>query len=97
MIVDSGYVCKKCGKIYHKNKQDIPIYCKKCGEDLVEERYSYNLIEYRGEVVETRETNIFGGYDYVKNTLTKNIKRVKIKKKVFGWELFDTIKEAKEE
>ena len=37
MIVDSGYVCKKCGKIYHKNKQDIPIYCKKCGEDLVEE------------------------------------------------------------
>ena len=47
--------------------------------------------------METRETNIFGGYDYVKTTLTKNIKRVKIKKKVFGWELFDTIKEAKEE
>jgi DNA-directed RNA polymerase subunit RPC12/RpoP len=94
MVVDSGYMCKTCGKIYHKQQRDIPIYCKKCGQDLVEERYFYNLIEYRGKVVETRGTNIFGGYDYVKTTLTKNVGRVKIKKKFFGWELFDKAKEA---
>ena len=93
MVVDKGYMCKTCGKIYHKQMQDMPIYCKKCGQDLVEERYFYNLIEYRGMVVETREENIFGGYDYVKTTLTKNVKEVKIKKRFFGWELFNKSKE----
>ena len=45
MVVDSGYICKKCGKIYRKTKSTLPNYCKKCGEDLVEERYWYNLIK----------------------------------------------------
>ena len=89
MVIDSGYMCKKCGKIYHRSEQDIPIYCKKCGEDLVKERYWYNLTEHHGKVVETRATNIFGGYDYVKTILTDNAKRVKIKRKfLFLWELF---------
>ena len=90
MVVDSGYVCKKCGKIYHKSKSTLPNYCKKCGEDLVDERYHYNLTEHYGMVVETRDTNMFGGYDYVKTILTDNVERVKIKRKLlFWWELFD--------
>lgn len=90
MVVDSGYKCKKCSKVYHKSKQNMPIYCKKCGEDLVRERYLYNLTEYRGEVVETRDTNMFGGYDYVKTTLTDSAERVKLRRKfLFWWELFE--------
>lgn len=90
MIVDSGYMCKKCKKIYRKSKSNLPIYCKKCGEDLVKERYWYNLTEHFGEVVETRDTNIFGGYDYVKTTLTDDVERVKIKRKfLFWWELLE--------
>lgn len=85
MVVDMGYRCKNCGKIYHQSERDLPIYCKKCGEDLVEERYWYNLVEYHGRVVETRETNLFGGYDYVKTILTDNIERIKIKRKFLLW------------
>lgn len=89
MVVDDGYMCKKCGKIYHKSERDMPVYCKGCSEALVKERYWYNLIECYGEIVETRDTNLFGGYDYVKTTLTDSVKRVKIKRKFpFGWELF---------
>lgn len=89
MVVDKGYMCKKCGKIYHASKNNLPMYCKKCGEDLVKERYLYNLIERDGETVETRDTNMFGGYDYVKTTLTDNVKNVIIQKKfLFGWKLF---------
>ena len=88
-------ICVKPVERYTTNRNETYLYiAKKCGQDFVEERYFYNLIEYRGNVVETRSTNFFGGYDYVKTTLTKNIERVKIKKKFFGWELFDTIKEA---
>ena len=68
MTVDTGYKCKKCNKVYHKSKSDLPIYCKGCGEELVKERYCYNLTEYRGKAVETRDTNMFGGYDYIKTT-----------------------------
>lgn len=90
MVVDSGYMCKKCKKIYHKSKSNLPIYCKKCGEDLVNDRYYYNLTERYGMVVETRDTNMFGGYDYVKTILTDNAERVKIKRKLlFWWELFN--------
>ena len=90
MVVDSGYICKKCGKIYRKTKSTLPNYCKKCGEDLVEERYWYNLMrDYYGKVVETKDTNMFGGYDYVKTTLTDNVEKVKIKRKfLFWWEVF---------
>lgn len=91
MVVDSGYMCKKCNKIYHQSKHNLPIYCNKCGEDLVEERYYYNLIvDYFGNTVETRDTNLFGGYDYVRTVLTNNIEEVKIKRKfLFWWELFN--------
>ena len=88
MKISSGYMCKKCNKIYHKSKENLPKYCVCCGEDLIKERYLYNLIEYRGEAVETKSTNMFGGYDYIKTTLTDNIERVKIRRKLFGWELF---------
>ena len=89
MVVESGYMCKKCKKIYRKSERDIPHYCNKCGEDLVKERYWYNLIDHYGCVIETRNSNIFGGYDYVKTILTDNIEKVKIKRKfLFWWELF---------
>lgn len=94
MVIDSGYMCKKCKKVYHKSKSNLPIYCNKCGEDLVEERYYYNLIvDYFGNTVETRDTNLFGGYDYIKTVLTNNIEEVKIRRKfLFWWELFDKSK-----
>lgn len=89
MVVDNGYMCKKCNKIYHQSKHNLPIYCKKCGADLIDERYYYNLIEHHGEIVETRKTNLFGGYDYVKTILNDNVQRVKIRRKfLFFWELF---------
>lgn len=88
MKISNGYMCKKCNKVYHKSKNDLPKYCVGCGEDLVNERYLYNLIEYKGDVVETKNTNMFGGYDYIKTTLTDNVERVKLRRKLFGWELF---------
>lgn len=89
MVVDSGYMCEKCKKIYHKSQSNLPKYCKKCGEDLVKERYLYNLMKYHGEVVETKDTNMFGGYDYVKTILTDSVKKVKLRRKfLFSWELF---------
>ena len=89
MTVDAGYKCKKCNKVYHKSKSDLPIYCKGCGEELVKERYCYNLTEYRGKAVETRDTNMFGGYDYIKTTLTDSAERVKIRRRFLRWELFE--------
>lgn len=89
MTVDVGYKCKKCNKVYHKSKSDLPIYCKGCGEELVKERYWYNLTEYQGEVVETRDTNMFGGYDYIKTTLTDNAERVKLRRRFLRWKLFE--------
>lgn len=91
MVIDDGYMCTKCGKIYHESKSNLPIYCNKCGEDLVKERYYYNLVaDYFGNTVETRDTNLFGGYDYVKTVLTNNVEKVKIKRKyLFFWELFN--------
>ena len=59
------------------------------GEELVKERYWYNLTEYRGKVVETRDTNMFGGYDYIKTTLTDSAERVKIRRRFLRWELFE--------
>lgn len=89
MVVDSGFMCKKCGKVYHTKEQYLPIYCKKCGEDLVDKRYSYNLTKHNGKIVETRESNIFGGYDYVKTVLSDNVARVKLRRKaLFFWRLF---------
>ena len=89
MTVDVGYKCKKCNKVYHKSKSDLPIYCKGCGEELVKERYWYNLTEYQGEVVETRDTNMFGGYDYIKTTLTDSAERVKLRRRFLRWKLFE--------
>ena len=89
MTVDAGYKCKKCNKVYHESKSDLPIYCKGCGEELVKERYWYNLTKYRGEVVETRDTNMFGGYDYIKTTLTDSAERVKIRRRFLRWKLFE--------
>lgn len=89
MTVDVGYKCKKCNKVYHKSKSDLPIYCKGCGEELVKERYWYNLTEYQGEVVETRDTNMFGGYDHIKTTLTNSAERVKLRRRFLRWKLFE--------
>lgn len=88
MKIDKGFMCGTCNKIYHKEEQNLPHYCTKCGEDLVERRYWYNLMEYHGEVVETRDTNMFGGYDYVKTILSPNAKPVKIRRRFLKWELF---------
>lgn len=94
MVIERGYVCKKCGKVYHKTKMDLPIYCTKCGEDLVSEKYGYNLtVNLFGNTVETRDTNMFGGYDYIRIVLTDNVERVKLKRKfLFLWEVFDEYK-----
>lgn len=86
MIVRTGYQCKKCGKIYVKNKYNLPCFCKKCGADLISERYWYNLTR-TGE--ETRETNMFGGYDYTKSEVSELAIPVKIKKKFLGWEVIE--------
>lgn len=90
MVIDNGYMCKNCKKIYRKSKANLPAYCTKCGEDLVQTRYWYNLTEQLGKIVETKDTNIFGGYDYVKTILSDNVEHVKIKRKfLFWWELFN--------
>lgn len=90
MVVDSGYMCKKCKKIYHKSESNLPIYCKKCGEDLVESRCLYNLVDLGGDIIETRTENMFGGYDYIRTTFTNNVEKVKIKRKfLFWWTLFN--------
>lgn len=86
MVIDTGYVCKKCGKVYHKSKQNLPNYCKKCGCDLVHERYLYNITR---DGRETRDTNMFGGYDYVKTILTQNAVPVKLVRKWMRWEVFE--------
>ena len=66
------------------------MYCSGCGTELVEERYSYNITTSYGKEVETRATNAFGGYDYVKTVLSDNIQEVKLKRKwMFFWELFE--------
>ena len=66
MIIDDGYM-------YHKSTQDIPIYCNKCGENLVEERYRCNSL--------ARTT--------VKTTLTINTEKVKIRRYfLLWWKLF---------
>ena len=90
MHVDDGYRCKKCGRLYHKSKSRLPIYCNGCGTELVKERYSYNLTtDMFGKVVETTATNAFGGYDYVKIVLAENVEEVKLKRSwLFFWELF---------
>lgn len=92
MVVDNGYICEKCGKVYHKTEQTLPVYCKGCGEDLVKKRYWYNLTtNYYGDLVETRESNVFGGYDYVKTILTDNVRQIKLKRKhLLFWEPFNT-------
>ena len=86
MIVRMGYKCKKCGKIYAKTKHTLPVFCKKCGADLILERYYYNRTRF-GE--ETRETNMFGGYDYVKSELSELAIPVKIKKNFLRWEVIE--------
>lgn len=86
MIVKRGYKCKKCGKIYAKNKYNLPCFCKKCGTDLIQERYYYNLTRL-GE--ETRGTNIFGGYDYIKSEVSELAVPVKIKKIFWRWEVIE--------
>ena len=90
MYIDDGYRCKKCGRLYHKSKSRLPIYCDGCGTELVKERYSYNLTTDKyGDVVETRETNAFLGYDYLKIVLSDNVESVKLKRNwLFFWELF---------
>lgn len=86
MSVRTGYQCKKCGKIYAKNKYNLPCFCKKCGADLISERYWYNLTR-SGE--ETRETNMFGGYDYIKSQVSELAIPVKIKKNFLRWEVIE--------
>lgn len=90
MYVDDGYRCKKCGRLYHKSKSRLPIYCNSCGAELIKEKYSYNLTtDMFGKVVETRATNMFCGYDYVKTVLSENVEKVKLKRSwLFFWELF---------
>lgn len=90
MVIDSGYICKKCNKTYHRSKENLPTYCKRCGEKLIEERYLYNLIEHGGKVIETKDTNMFGGFDYIKTILAENVEKVKLRRKfLFCWELFN--------
>lgn len=87
-MIDDGYKCKGCGKIYRKNKYALPAYCKKCGAELIDERYGYNLIanpRNRRMTMETRETNMFGGYDYIKAVTTKMALPIRVKRKWFGW------------
>ena len=86
MIVRMGYKCKKCGKIYAKTKHTLPIFCNKCGAELILKRYNYNLTPC-GE--ETRKTNMFGGYDYIKSEVSELSVPVKIKKKFLGWEVIE--------
>ena len=86
MKVKIRYKCDKCGKIYAKNKHSLPIFCKKCGAELITQRYWYNLTR-TGE--ETRETNMFGGYDYIKSEVSDLVVPVKIKKKIWGWEVIE--------
>lgn len=92
MKVDTGYVCRKCGKVYHKRKKNLPLYCKKCGSDLVEERYYYNLTQ---DGMETRESNVFGGYDYIKTILTENAAKTKIVRRWMKWKVFKECNEVK--
>lgn len=94
MAVHDGYMCKKCNKVYRFHETSVPVYCDRCGADLVEDRYMYNLkitTDYTtGEekLVETRESNIFGGYDCTKTIFTENVKVVKIRRKnLFFWEV----------
>lgn len=96
MVIEYGYCCKKCKKIYHKSKQNLPMFCKKCGEELIDERYWYNLTrDCFGRIVETKESNLFGGYDFVKTTLTNNVEKCLVKRKfLFWWEYYKTIGEA---
>ena len=90
MYVDDGYRCRKCGRLYHKSKSRLPIYCNGCGAELIKQKYSYNLTtDMFGKVVETATTNAFGGYDYVKTVLSENVEEVKLKRSLlFFWELF---------
>lgn len=90
MYVDDGYRCKKCGRLYHKSKSRLPIYCNGCGAELIKQKYGYNLTtDRRGNVVETRATNMFCGYDYVKIVLAENVEEVKLRRSwLFFWELF---------
>ena len=90
MIVDSGYKCKKCNKVYHRTDWNLPKYCRGCGADLVEKRYLYNLrMDYDGKVYETTDDNMWGGYDYRKVILTKNIEKTKLRWHLFKWKIFE--------
>ena len=46
-------------------------------------------MEYRGKVVETQESNVFGGYDHIKTVLTESVAEVKLRRRWFVWELFE--------
>ena len=86
MKADLGYRCKTCGKCYHKEDTRLPRYCKKCGEDLVEDRYWYNLVtDYNGNPVETHESNMFGGYEYIHVELTDSVEEIKLRRKFLFW------------
>lgn len=99
MKVEYGYKCVKCGKIYRGTEDDLPMFCKKCGETLVKKRYKYNLTMDRyGEVVETGDTNMFGGYDYIKTILVdSNVMKVKIRRQCFKWIVMKAWSEQKPE
>ena len=60
-----------------------PVFAR---SDLIQERCYYNLTRL-GE--ETRETNIFGGYDYVKSEVSELAVPVKIKKIFWRWEVIE--------
>lgn len=92
MKVDYGFVCKKCGKTYHKEAQNLPKFCKKCGCDLVEDMYLYNLDKDGNEVY---STNMFGGYDYVKTLFTDNAVKTKLRRKMLRWVVFEESEEVK--
>lgn len=53
---------------------------------MVHERYLYNITR---DGRETRDTNMFGGYDYVKTILTQNAVAVKLVRKLMRWEVFE--------
>ena len=100
MKVDLGYQCKTCEKCYHSSKHFLPKYCKKCGEDLVIDRFRYNIrIGYDGMPVETRETNEWGGYNYIHTDLSDHVEEVKLRRKfLFWWVLWTPrVKEVKDE
>lgn len=81
MKIDTGYVCKKCGKVYHKKKENLPRYCTKCGCILSKVHFGY-MTNYESGI-----TTIYD--DYSNEYLTENVVRVKLVRKWLRWKVFE--------